>query len=239
MSRRSVVVTISCLLLGVALLALVVAGLLRYQCRWYRLALLPPGELRRKYSQEFLTELADLYSGLDNEREWEVHFTDTQINSYLEEWFRQGGFEARSLPEGVSEPRVAFDNERIRLAFRYGSGLFSTLISIDLRLWLVPQERNILVLELEGFYAGALPISARSLLDKISDFGRGGDKGIGVTWYRDQQTGHPVAVLRLQDDKPKPTIELMMVQPEPGKITIRGRPTDSAPARNTAAPLLP
>ncbi len=238
MSLRSVIVTVSCLLLGVGLLATVLVGLLRYQYRWYKLASLPPGESRKVTAQEFVTEFAGLWDTA--EPEWYAHFSDVQINSYLQEGFREGGFEARSLPDGhVSDPRVAFDNERIHLAFRYGSGLFSTVICIDLRLWLVPQERNVLVLELEGFHAGALPISTRSVLEKISEFAKGGDKGIGVTWYRDQQSGHPVAVLRFQDDKPKPTIELLAVQPEPGYITIRGRFTDSAPVRTPTVPILP
>ncbi len=140
----------------------------------------------------------------------------------MEDGLRQDSPE--SLPEGISDPRIAFDHDRIRLAFRYGSGLFSTVISIDLRIWLTAQERNVLVVELERFRAGALPISSRTLLEKISEAGR--PRGIGVAWYRNHQTGHPVAVLRFQDDQPKPTMEFIAVQPEAGTITIHGRSTD-------------
>jgi len=231
MTRRSVVLTISCVFLSVALLALVLAGLLRYQYRWYKQAWLPPGPERLQHSQDCLKELTDLFTafgGLD----WDGKFTDVQINSFLEEGLLK--MYSRPLPEGISEPRVCFEKERIHLGFRYGNGLFSTVISIDLRLWLAPQDRNVLVLELEGFRAGALPISTRSVLEKVSEFGR--DQGIGVAWYRDQETGHPVAVLRFQDDQPKPTVELIAVQPGPGAIRIRGRcTTDSPPPHGPVA----
>jgi hypothetical protein len=227
MSRRSVAVTVSCLLLGVVLLGLLLFALLRYECSWYKRASLPPGPERFQYSQDFISALTGLYNAMSPDHDWwEGRFTDTQINSYIEEGFRQNGLESRTLPEGISEPRVAFDTDRIHLAFRYGSGLFSTIISIDLRLWLANQERTVLVLELEGFHAGALPVSARSVLEKVSQFGS--QNGIGVAWYRDPESGHPVAVLRFQDDQPKPTLELLAVQPEPGAIVIRGRSTDGS-----------
>lgn len=230
MTRRSIVLTISCLFLGLVCLALLLFALLRFQYSWYKQASLPPGRERRQHSQEFLSKLTHLVSALSDD--WDMDFTDTQLNSYIEEDFRRQGFESRTLPEGIGEPRVAFDTDRIRLGFRYGSGLFSTIISIDLRLWLATQDRTVLVLELEGFHAGALPISARSVLEKVSEFGR--QNGIGVAWYRDQQSGHPVAVLRFQDDQPKPTLELLSVQPEPGKLVIRGRSTESGSERRLA-----
>ncbi len=231
MSRRSLIVSLSCLLLGLVFLALILFALLRYEPHWYKQASLPPGPERFKQSQGFLEHLTGLISDYSC-GEWMTRFTDTQLNSYIEEDFPRHGL---VLPEGISEPRISFDTDRIRLAFRYGRGLFSTVIGIDLRVWLAVQERTDLVLELEGFRAGALPISARSVLEKVSEFGR--QCGIGVTWYRDQETGHPVAVLRFQDDQPKPTLELQAVQPEPGALTIRGRSTDTGPVRNV--PVLP
>src|SRR5262245_14207669 len=124
MSRRSVAVMITCVFLGFGLLATVLAGLLRYQPHWYKGAAPPSGAERRKHAEDFLSVVSDLVNGLQNEREWGVPFADVQINSYLEEGFRQ------DLPQGISEPRVAFDTERIRLGFRYGSGLLSTVITI-------------------------------------------------------------------------------------------------------------
>jgi hypothetical protein len=221
MSRRSFLLTLTCAVLGLSVLAILIAGLLRYQYRWYKQAALPAGQERQKQVEGFLSELSDMWNKSDHDREWVVHFTDLQINSFLEDGLRQSGVETHLLPEGISKPRVVFDTERIHVAFRYGSGLLSTVIAIDLRVWLAAQEQNVVVLELEGFHAGALPISARSLLEQVSEVGR--NNGIGVNWYRDQKTGHPVAVLRFQEDEQHAKWVLEALQVESGAIRIQGR----------------
>jgi hypothetical protein len=230
MTRRTFFVTFSSVVLGMGVLAILLAGLLRYQYRWYQKAAIPPGQSRKQSSDDFLRELVDLWSQLDAQREWYAHFTDMQINSYLGEGFRQSNVESRLLPDGISEPRVVFDTERIHLGFRYGRGLFSTIITIDLHVWIVPQEQNVVVLELEGFHAGALPVSARSLLEQISEVGRG--NGIGVNWFRDQNSGHPVAVLRFQEDQQQAKWVLQGLQLATGSIRIQGGSDDNVPHRS-------
>jgi hypothetical protein len=228
MSRRSFFATLSCVLLSLGILAIMLAGLLRYQRPWYKQAAMPPGPARHKYSEEFTTECIDMFANIDDGREWTAHFTDVQINSYIEEDFRQQGIESHLLPEGITEPRIVFDPERIHLAFRYGKGLFSTVITVDLHVWMVPQEQNVVALELEGFHAGALPISARSLLEQMSEVGR--SNGIGVNWYRDPKTGHPVAVLRFQEDQQRAKWVLSALRLEAGAIIFGGRSPDAPPA---------
>lgn len=227
MNRRSIFVSLAIFLLGLGALCILGAVLLRHEYGWYQKAQLPPGIERQKYSQEFVTEMLRAREDITSEREWIARFSDVQINSYLEEAFKQSGIAEHMLPEGISDPRVIFNTDRIRLAFRYGTGLFSSVISIDLRIWLVQKEQNVMALELEGFHAGALPISAKSLLEKVSEVGR--QSGIAVAWYRDHASGHPVAVLRFEDDKPHPTMVLQAVQVEAGHLTIRGKSPDAAP----------
>src|SRR4029077_19716374 len=126
----------------------------------------------------------------------------------------QSGLDTLTLPEGIAQPRLVFDKERVHLAFRYGRGLFSTVVSIDLRVWLVPKEQNVIALEVEGFRAGALPIATKSLLEKVAEVARA--KGVSVNWYRDKGTGHAVAILRFQEDQPRPTFLLEAVELNPG-----------------------
>jgi len=225
---RSFFLTIGFFLLALGVLATTLAVLLRYQSQWYTLAAPPQEKERLKHSQEFMSEFTGLRNDITGEREWWASFTDVQINSYLEEDFIQSGLSNLVLPEGITKPRVVFDADRIHLAFRYGSGIFSTLISIDLRVWLAPREQNVVVLELEGFRAGALPISAKTLLEKVSEVGR--SNGISVNWYRDKDNGHPVAVLCFQEDERRSTMLLQAVKVKAGEITITGRSSDSLPA---------
>jgi hypothetical protein len=232
MSRRS-------FLLAIAIFACLTGGagsglwmLVRYEPPVYLRAAVPPGEDRHKLSEVCQYELIQLFSSLKDhedheERSWTHHFTDKQINSYLAEHFVQSRLEEHLLPEGIREPRIVIESDKVRLAFRYGSGLWSTVILIDLQIWLPEGEANVVALKLVGFHAGAMPISAQSLLERISEVGR--NNGIAVDWYRDD--GYPVALVRLQADQSHPTLELEAVQLEQGKITIQGRSRDPASLR--------
>jgi hypothetical protein len=227
MSRRSLILAIAifcCLTCGVgAALWLLV----RYEPSIYLKAAVPPGEERHLMSERCWQELMGLYNSVANPDEadpWGHRFTDSEINSYLAEHFVQSHLNEHLLPDGISEPRILIESDKVRIAFRYGAGLWSTVVSIDLRLWLVKGEPNVVALKLIGFHAGALPISAQSLLENITKTCQ--DNGIGVDWYRDE--GAPVAVLRFQVEQPHPTLELSTIKLEPGAIRIEGRTKDPA-----------
>lgn len=220
MNRRMWVAVgiVAVLLLGTAGTVL---ALLRHEPKWYREAVLPPGDLRTQRSQEFHKEFWEFYGAATNDKEWFVAFTDEQVNSYLEEGFKHQGLAAMMLPDDISDPRLRFDPDRLRLAFRYGRGAWSTVVSVDAYIWLPPQEPNVAAIELIGFQLGALPISVQSLLERLSEVGRA--RGIDISWYRAPETGHPVAILRFQADKDRPNLQLQVVKLETGKITIQGR----------------
>jgi hypothetical protein len=229
MSRRSLVLAIAiflCLTSGVGAALWV---LVRYEPRVYLQAAVPPGEVRQKLSTECSRELSQLYHSvtIQDEQEWEHRFTDEQINSYLAEHFVQSHFDKEFLPEGMSQPRIVIDTDKVRVAFRYGKGLWSTIVSINLRIWLVKGEPNVVALKLIGFHAGALPVSAQSLLESITQTCQ--KNGIGVDWYRDD--GAPVALVRFQVEQPHPTLELETIKLEPGAIRIEGRTKDPASLR--------
>jgi hypothetical protein len=229
MSRRSLLLAIAIFVCLTCAVGATLWILVRYEPSIYLRAAVPPGEQRHQLSEKCQQELMKLYSSVLNpdEQEWGHRFTDSEINSYLAEHFVQSHLNEHMLPEGVSEPRLVIEPEKIRLAFRYGTGLWSTVVSIDLRVWLVKGEPNVVALKLVGFHAGALPISAQSLLESITKTCQ--DNGIGVDWYRDD--GAPVAVLRFQAEQPHPTLELETIKLESGAIHIEGRTKDPASLR--------
>jgi hypothetical protein len=229
MSRQSLILAIAivlCLVCGVGAALWV---LVRYEPSIYSQAAMPPGEKRHQLSEKCSRELMELYASVasSDEQEWGHRFTDSEINSYLAEHFVQSRLNEHVLPDGISEPRLVIEPDKIRVAFRYGSGLWSTIVTIDLRIWLVKGEPNVVALKLVGFHAGALPISAQSLLETITKTCQ--DNGIGVDWYRDD--GAPVALLRFQAEQPHPTLELETIKLEPGAIHIEGRTKDPASLR--------
>ena len=229
MSRKSI-------LLGVGLLALlsgavssVLLLLVRHEPEFYERIGLPPGMERQKHSQEFQGKFMQLVNGIDNNKTWQERFTEAQINSYFEEDFIRSGVSTTLLPEGISSPRVSFEPGKVRLAFRYGTHTWcSTIVSIDFKVWLAAHETNVVALELQGLHAGSLPVSAQSLLDRITEVVRRRDD-IEITWYR--HDGNPVALLRFQANQPRPTVRLETLQLGQGELIIGGRSVEAAPLR--------
>jgi len=217
------------LFLTIALILVLAAGggtglyfLVRHEPSFYRRAEIPPGELRKKWSNEFRSEFAgELVAGIIDERPWAPQFSQTQVNAYFAEDFLTSN--AAHLPEGFSDPRVAFDNKRSRIGFRFGEGAWSTIVSANLKVWLAANECNVIVIEVEGLYAGRLPISSQTILEKFSEAAR--RQEMEVTWYR--LNGHPVALLRFQPGKKDPAVQLRRLNLQNGTLHVAGGPTDS------------
>ena len=162
---------------------------------------------------EFYSGFLELYNACTNkDRELDLSLTDEQINSYFVEDFKRSGVAQRLLPEKISEPRVLLEPGKIRLAFRYGSGLWSSIITIDFGLWLCPEESNVVALELQGLHAGSLPIGAQAFLDSLSEIAE--QNNIQVSWHRYPPTGNPVALLRFQSDARDTSLQLQAVHVE-------------------------
>jgi hypothetical protein len=216
---------VAVLLGGAAALALLV----RHEPAQYARAPLPDApDARQERSQEFMDRFFQLINAINADHEWDEQFSDEQINSYLDGEFIRSGLERKLLPEGISQPRVVFGTDSIRLAFRYGRGAWSTVISIDLKVWVPKCEPNVVALELVGFHAGALPISTQSLLERVAEVGRQSNN-VDVAWYR--TNGHPVALLRFGTDQPRTTVLLDTLKLQPGSLAVKGHAIEPSAAR--------
>jgi hypothetical protein len=239
MRRKSLILAILIALVLVCGVGASLALLVRHMPAWYRDAELSAGSERRKKSSECVSEFSHLLnviqyqddpdrSALQDNSGWMAEFTDEGINSFLVEDFLRTGWDQKLLPEGISEPRVVFQGSRGRLGFRYGTGRWSTIISLDFSLWVARAEPNVVCVEFHGLHAGALPINAQSLLEHVSEAARRYEKAkIEVSWYR--HNGHRVAMLRFESSQPHPTVQLKHVVMEDGKLIIQGSYTDPTP----------
>jgi hypothetical protein len=228
MSRKSLILT-----LGIALTVIVVAGLVavllvRHEPTFYAQAAIEPGPERRNSSKEFVQKFSGLFGSIMDKRQWNETFTEDQINSYFEEDFLREHETEQPLPARVSAPRVSFDTDRVRLGFRYGSGRLSTVLWLELKVWLVAREPNLVALEFVGTHAGALPISVHSWLERQFEAIRRSD--IETSWYR--HDGHPVLLLRFQADRSNPTFRLQQLKVGPGTILVSARSNDGAVHEN-------
>lgn len=232
MSRKSLllVAAVALLLTGGTAAALLL--LVRHEPEAYRRAFVPPGPARAQHSREFNNEFCRLTSAFKfkSEPEWDIRLTDEQINSYFAEDFKRSNVE-KALPENISEPRVLLEPNKLRLAFRYGRGLWSSIISLDFGIWLT-EEPNVVAVEVQGLHAGSLPVGAQFFLDSLSELAE--HNGIQVQWYR--HDGNPVALLRFQGSQPETSVQLQMLQIVKGGIILRGRPFDSGTAQAAALP---
>lgn len=241
MRRRPFLFAILLALFLLAGVGTVLGLLLRHEPNFYRTAAVAPGPRRLQQSGQFLGDLVSLTHDIKDRQDWAAEFTAEGINSYLADGFVQPNAQGQPLPDGVREPRIALDDGRLRVGFRYGSGRWSTVVSLDFRVWLAREEPNAVALELLGAYAGALPVSSQTLLERVSDAirqlsdtaRRANNTSIEVSWYR--HDGHPVALLRFQGDQPRTTVQLKQLVLEPGRLRLHGSSVDS-PARAMREP---
>jgi hypothetical protein len=211
----------------VILILLILSGLggglyllVEHEPGFYRRCLPAAGKERQDLSKACFGQFVKLANNLleGPTEPWDVTFSEAQLNSYFVEDFIRLGDAENLKKRGISEPRLNIEKDRLRLAFRCTTPLGSTVFSIDMRIWLVPNEINMFAVEILGRHIGALPFSVQSLLDEITDLAR--KQNIDVTWYRHE--GNPVALLRVQSDRPRHTAKFLRFDLQPGTLTIGG-----------------
>lgn len=211
-----------------ALLAGAVSALgavVKHEPNFYRQSQVPPSEARKALAFQFVCKFGQMMADKEGKQEaWGCDVSEAQANCFFDEiWVQKG--EAEGLRElGMSSPKVVFEKDQVRLAFRYGTGWFSSVISYDLKIWLVPKESNVIAIEILSARAGALPISNRSILNQLTEFAR--KQNFKVTLFRHE--GNTVAIIDLQGDQPHPKAVLTTLEIDTNKLIIRGKTLEHA-----------
>lgn len=223
MRKKNFVLVCATAGLLLAVLAAAAALVLKHEPAFYEQAAVPSSAERAALSKAFLTGAMQLWEDAKfGKGKWGHSFSQAQLNSFFEEDFIRIG-EAENLRKlGISEPRVVLEKDRIRLAFRYGAGALSTVVSYDLRVWRVAKEANLIAVEVRSRRAGALAMSSHALLSDLTQLA--GRNGMEVTLYRHE--GHPVALIRIQADQARATTLLESLQVEPGHLYVGGASPD-------------
>lgn len=229
--RRSVWATFGLLVALVLVAGGSTGAMLRHEPRFYREADVPPGRQRTQQSSELINRVMALIEAVHTKSQWSETITDEQLNSYFaEDPLCLGQISDRRIPDKFHDPRVLIEPDRMLLAVRYGHGSLSTVISLELDVWLPANETNVVAVRLRGLKAGMLPWSKQTLLDSLAEGAR--QLSWDVTWCRDQ--GDPVALLRPRDDGGRPQIVLQRLELRQGHILIEGTtegPTNRPPAQ--------
>jgi hypothetical protein len=218
MRKRILSVIAALLILGGIGSALLAA--IKHEPRFYRYASVEPGAERKERSKEFFKQFWQIANRfVDGQGKWSYTLHEEDINSYFEEDFvRLGDAEAlRKL--GIAEPRVSFQDDHIRIAFRYGNGFWSTVLSYELRIWLAPKDVNVVVVEILNRQVGGLPIASQTMLNELKELCR--NKNLDVAWYRNDN--NPVAVIRLPSNRARHFAQLLAIDVTLGQLTISGQ----------------
>ena len=167
-----------------------------------------------------MTRVQDLQNDIRTKPEWSASFAASDLNCFCSEMLsdRPSGLESL-LPEDCTNPRLAIEGDRIKLGFTYGEGFWSSVVWVELRVWLPKHETNVIAVELVSLKAGALPMSAQSLLESIREAVH--DANVEVSWYRHE--GRPVGLFRFYANQMRPATQIHTLKIADGHITIAGR----------------
>jgi hypothetical protein len=225
MRKKIVSVVLALLVLGGVGGGLLAA--IKHEPRFYRRCNLEPGPERKDRSKEFFKQFMGVVNRfVDGQGKWSYTIHEEDLNSYFEEDFVRLGDADALRKLGIAAPRVNFEEDRIRIAFRYGSGFWSTVLSYDLRIWLAPKDVNVLVLEITSRQVGGLPIASQTMLNELKELCR--TRNLDVTWYRSDN--NPVAVIRLPSNRARHFAQLLDIDVTAGALTISGQCNDPVQA---------
>jgi hypothetical protein len=220
MSRRRSVLLTAALLAGTAGAA-VAGGLyvIKREPDFYAKTPCPNDWDTREKAAKLVTRVQDLKNDIRSKSEWGDTFTAEDLNCFFAENMGRKSGLCALLPDKLHSPRVSIENDRLRVGFRYGEGFWSTVVWVELRVWLVANETNLVAVEVCDLRAGGLPIGSQSVLDAIAEGVRG--LNVEVTWYR--HNGNPVGLFRFYANQPRPASQLLTLEVKDGAITIAGR----------------
>jgi len=169
-------------------------------------------------ANQFLSRGSRLYNSIvTGSNSWKESFDEASINAWLAYDLKRN--HQRALPREVTAPRVALEDESLRVGFRWGYGPATTVVQVALKTW-VPQE-NRLAVELQGASAGALPLPTsyvRRIIESVA-----GRNGCEVRWKR-----HGANLVALIDlPKGNRGVKLRCAEVSNGVVTLSGRTTIS------------
>ena len=218
-----------------AVAALVAGGLwfgITYRPPFYRDLTSPAADTDRRQHQaaQFVRDATGLRNAIANDPRWEAIFTDDEVNAWLAEDLV--AHFADLMPEGVTDPRLKFEADRVVLAFKLKNGPVTSVVWAVVRVG-VPVENHV-ALTIEKIRAGALPVPSESLLDRLTEHAR--RRGVAVSW--DKTGPHPVATIGYAVDTSRADIILEALDVSEGRIRLSGRSKVDDRGK-TASPSLP
>ena len=204
--------------LSVALVLVAVYQASRQVPEFYRQALTAAPAAEQEGGQRFEQQALALHNQLHHAGHWEIRFTQDEINGWL-----AADLPAkfpRLLPAGVSEPRIAIDDDLLRVAVHYQRGGMDTVASLTGHVQLTDQPNEIAV-RIDQARAGAVPVPLARFLQEIAE--RAARADIPLRWT--EAKGAPVALVRvpLETKDARHQLVLERFDVRDGEFIVSGR----------------
>ena len=188
---------------------------LTHRPNFYRALVEVPVAQREAKAKRFVANSLQLRNDISNEHDWHAVFTDQEVNAWL-----AGDLVthfADQIPPQIHEPRIAFEADRVTLAFQFDGGPVRSVI------WIVAQVRvpedNVVALTFEKIRAGVIPISADRFIEPLTKQAR--ERGLDIRWTKENDL--PVALIRYRPDDGRSDVVLERLAIRQGQIRLSGR----------------
>ncbi len=195
---------------------------------FYEQALQLDSETLQTGSRHLESRATALFSEARQPGEWRATFTSDQINGWLA--LRLAEIYADSLPDEISEPRVAIGDDRFSLGFRARRGGMDTVISADVMVMLT--EHGEIAIRLLSVQAGTIPMPVMQLADDLSKACQ--RMSLPVRWT--QVNAQPIALVdvNLAANTKNTRVRLNTVKLRAGALYLAGQ-TESLETESAAA----
>lgn len=170
---------------------------------------------RHDQAETLVGDLVQLRNDVANDPEWTFRLTDHAVNAWLAE--HQLAELVQPMPPEIAEPRVRFEAECMKIAFRWNGKPLESVISATIRPSLI--STNELQVVIENVQAGLLPVSWSRFQSEIAE--ALSDHGQSASWKT--VDGSPALVLKISPKMQSKSIEIEKITVLEGEVRLTGQ----------------
>lgn len=167
-------------------------------------------------SDRFLQKSTLLASDVHRPGTWHQVFTESEINAWLAVDLPKNY--PHALPPGVSQPRVKFETDMLRVAAKARRGLLSGVLTAEVAVHLT--EESTVVVVLRKVSLGVLPIPLRPVIERLKELAT----EAGWEIREMQKDGAPTFIITLPPhrDQKGQVMKLQLLRLVDGQVELGG-----------------
>lgn len=185
--------------------------------RFYKQAIALPPVQQQQAGEQFEQQAIELQNQIRRAGDWQVELAADQINGWLATALPEKFPDL--LPQEVTDPRVAIEQDRVLIAAKYRMSGIDTIVAAELSAFLT-SEPNVLAVRIHQVSAGALPLPLGQYLQEIT--AAAAKQGILIRWQEVEGDPQAIVTLPLAEPGDKRTILIRSLELLPGKLFARG-----------------